>query len=81
MQQKTYYAAKDLKIQSHPIPEGTAVGTGDVGAGHFAPAKGLEKAVGLGHVLPRLADGRITDTRPSKPGKPPSVPGQESTSQ
>lgn len=68
---KTYYAAKALEIQSHKIAQGDVIGTGDVDKGEFTPAKGLEKAVACGHVIPRLAIGLITSKKvaPEPPAK------------
>lgn len=73
---KTYYAARDLSIQSRAIKRGDVVGTGDVAKGEFTAAPGLERFVELGHVEPRLADGRITDTPPGQeePAVPPRKP-------
>lgn len=59
-----YYAARPMSIQSHELKPGDEVGSGDVSKGEFTPAKGLEKAVAVGHVIPRLADGRIVTQWP-----------------
>lgn len=60
----TYYIAKPLSIQSHKFAKGDVVGTGDVSKGQFTPAEGLDKIVATGHVIPRLADGRIVTEKP-----------------
>lgn len=77
MAQKTYYAGRDISIQSHKLKTGDVVGTGEIdldkGTGSFTAAKGLEKVVELGHVIPRLLDGRIVDVKPSpEPSKTPT---------
>lgn len=71
---KTYVAARDLQIQSRKFSSGEVLGTGDIAKGQFTPAKGLERYVGLGHVLARVADGRVIeqsgDAKPAKPKEP-----------
>lgn len=62
----TYYATRPLEIQSHKFAKGDVLGTGDVEKGQFTATKGLEKIVECGHVLPRLADGRVSTEKPTE---------------
>lgn len=78
---KTYYAAKPITIQSREFAKGDVVGSGDVAKGEFTAAEGCERIVELGHVLPRLADGRIVDREPDADPpaneKPKGKPGRK----
>ncbi len=80
MASRTYYAKQDISIQSCPINKGQVVGTGDVGAGEFKPAKGLEKHVEIDHVQARLGIS-ISDKKPDDPQArkpdPPAKTGAE----
>lgn len=74
---KTYYAARDLSIQSRAIPAGAVVGTGHVERGEFTPADGLEGYVDIDHVEARLIDGRIVDKAPTQGTAPKAAPAKE----
>lgn len=70
MASKTYYAARHCRIQGRPIKAGTRLGTGDVTAGEFTPAEGLEGVIRAGHVRPRLRRGVITTAAPRTQARP-----------
>lgn len=63
-QSNTYYAARAFSIQSHSFDKGDVLGTGDVSKGKFTAGDGLERIVDCGHVVPRLADGRVVTVDP-----------------
>lgn len=64
-----FYAAREMKIQSCLIAKGTEIGEGEiadgVNAGTFKPVKDFEGVVELGHIIPRVADGRIVTDKPA----------------
>lgn len=62
---KTYTAARAISIQSHDFKEGEELGTGDIEQGKFTAADGLSEFVSLGHVIPRVADGRVVESSTS----------------
>jgi hypothetical protein len=69
-QTNTYYAARAFSIQSHDFNIGDVLGEGDVSKGKFQAADGLERIVECGHVVPRLADGRVVTADPNAKSKP-----------
>ena len=71
----TYYAAQDLEIQSCAIHKGQVIGSGDLAAGKFKAAPGLEPFVTPGHVKARLDVGRIVTEKPKtdKAAPPPAA--------
>ena len=62
----TYYAGVDMLIQSKKITAGTIIGTGNIEAGEFTPAKGLENHVALGHCQARLQIGGVVTENPTR---------------
>ncbi len=63
-----YYAQRKLIIESLSIGRGELVGEGNVEAGNFKPAKGLEDVLQIGHIQARLNTGKI------KTSEPPPIP-------
>lgn len=64
---KTYTTARPHSIESHDFKAGDVLGTGDISKGEFKPAEGLARVVELGHLIPRVADGRVSESS-SQPG-------------
>lgn len=58
---KTYKAARKFAIESLTFQEGDVVGTGDIAAGVFTSNPGQAHIVQLGHIIPRVQDGRIVE--------------------
>lgn len=69
---ETYIVGRKHTVESIILQPGAVVGTGKVADGVFEPAEGLEHALSLGRVIPRLDDGRIVvaETKNEPPAKP-----------
>ncbi len=83
MPDTTYYAARPFTIETVCFETGDVVGTGDVNEGKFVPDKKCPPLTECGHIIPRLADGRITTDKPAPPapdkkpaGKKPDNPAK-----
>jgi len=64
-----YIATKSFSIEQTNFERGDIVGTGNVGAGQFAPVESAS-FVQCGHIEPRLAVGLIEEVKETPASKP-----------